>query len=59
MREQSSIDDNIKNVIMLPYVNGIEYEVLVRDLKNEENLLLSFQKVDEIYELEDKIVELS
>ena len=45
---------NIKNVLDLPYVDGISYEILERDFTDESYLLLAFEKVYSLMAIKQK-----
>jgi len=47
-------NQNIKNVLDLPYVDGISFDVLVRDITNETSLLLAFEKAYSLLAIKQK-----
>ena len=44
----------IKNVLDIPYIDGISYNILVKDIKNENNLLLGFEKTYLLFTVKQK-----
>ena len=47
-------ETNIKNVLDLPYVDGISFDILVRDINNESYLLLAFEKTYSLLAVKQK-----
>ena len=47
-------ETNIKNVLDLPYVDGISFDILARDISNETYLLLAFEKTYSLLAIKQK-----
>ena len=47
-------ESNIKNVLDLPYIDGISFDILARDINNETYLLLAFEKTYSLLAVKQK-----